>query len=73
MKDEKEIFQSLGEMEEEVLAEGREWMRRRLEEKLKEKAEQISQVFSPEEGAVKASAKEKTQAQHQRRGSRRRN
>ena len=35
-------------LEEEVLAEGREWMQRRMEDKLREKRE----AFSPEGGAV---------------------
>lgn len=35
-------------LEEEVLAEGREWMRRRMEEKLREKRE----AFSPEGGGA---------------------
>ncbi len=35
-------------LEEEVLAEGREWMQRRMEEKLREKRE----AFSPEGGGV---------------------
>lgn len=43
----KEDELSLREMEEEVLAEGREWMRRRLEEKLQAQADRLGRVFPP--------------------------
>ena len=39
---------SLGEIEEEVLAEGREWTRRRLQEKLQEEAARHGGVFPPQ-------------------------
>ena len=57
---------TLGEIEEEVLAEGREWMRQRLQQKLQERAEQISLSFSPRSRAVGASATSKADAAKQR-------
>jgi hypothetical protein len=48
MQNEAEREPTLAEMEEEVLAEGREWMRQRLEQKLQERADRISQIFSPQ-------------------------
>jgi hypothetical protein len=39
---------TLKEIELEVLAEGREWMRQRLEEKLKAEAERDGRVFPPQ-------------------------
>jgi hypothetical protein len=47
MPNEPEREPTLAEMEEEVLAEGREWMRQRLQQKLQERADRISQKFSP--------------------------
>jgi len=38
----------LREIEQEVLEEGREWMRRRLQQKLQEQADQYGRVFPPE-------------------------
>jgi hypothetical protein len=40
---------SLREIEMEVLAEGREWMRQRLEQKLQEEADRHGGVFPPEQ------------------------
>ena len=39
---------TLMEIELEVLAEGREWMRQRLEERLKEEAERDGRIFPPQ-------------------------
>ena len=47
MQDKPEREPTLAEMEEEVLKEGREWTRRRLEQKLQGRADGISQSFSP--------------------------
>ena len=47
MQNEPEREPTLAEMEEEVLAEGREWMRQRLQQKLQEGADRISPIFSP--------------------------
>lgn len=44
------------EIEEEVLAEGREWMRQRLEEKLQKEAEREGRVFPPQRAKGKTSA-----------------
>jgi hypothetical protein len=46
----------LSEIELEVLAEGREWMRRRLEEKLQQEAERDGRVFPPQRTKRQASA-----------------
>jgi hypothetical protein len=58
---------TLAEMEEEVLSEGREWTRRRLEQKLQERADGISQSFSPWGKAPGAMSKKKADAGKQRR------
>src|SRR5580692_9111246 len=52
MQNEPEREPTLAEMEEEVLAEGREWMRQRLEQKLQERADRIRQIFSPPGGTL---------------------
>ena len=48
---------SLRELEMEALAEGREWTRQRLEEKLQEEANRHGGVFPPKRSEGKASAK----------------
>ena len=48
---------SLRDIEMEVLAEGREWTRKRLEERLQEEADRQGGVFSPQRSQGKASAK----------------
>jgi hypothetical protein len=53
---EKQRKSRLMEIEEEVLAEGREWMRQRLEEKLQEEAERDGRVFPPQRAKGQASA-----------------
>jgi hypothetical protein len=58
---------TLAQIEEEVLAEGREWMRRRLQQKLQERADRISPSFPPREAAIGAASKKKTHAGKQRR------
>jgi hypothetical protein len=55
MQEESQREPTLAEIEEEVLAEGREWTRQRLEQKLRERAERISQSFSPRVRAAGAS------------------
>ena len=67
MQDEAEREPTLAEMEEGVWAEGREWMRQRLQQKLQERADRISQSFSPPRSAVGAMSKKKAQAAQQRR------
>lgn len=46
MKEQKKV-QSLKEVEAEVLAEGREWTRQRLQQRLQAQAEEAGAVFSP--------------------------
>jgi hypothetical protein len=58
---------TLAEIEEEVLAEGREWTRQRLEQKLQERADRISQSFSPRARTSGAASKKKADAGKQRR------
>ena len=48
---------SLQEIELEVLAEGREWMRQRLEQKLQEEADRQGGVFPPQQPKSLPSAK----------------
>ena len=56
MSDQAQRKRTLREMELEILAEGREWMRQRLEEKLQKEADRDGAVFPPqrEEGATSA-------------------
>jgi hypothetical protein len=56
MSDQPRKRRSLREMELEVLAEGREWMRQRLEEKLQQEAERDGAVFPPQPKKGLASA-----------------
>ena len=60
-------FRSLRELEEEVLAEGREWMRKRLEQKLQEQARCHGEVFPPQPKATVASARSSDAGAHRRR------
>jgi len=62
-------IQSLREMEMEVEAEGREWMRQRLQQKLQEEANRHGGVFPPERSQGLASASgDDASAQRLRRG-----
>ena len=67
MKPDSEREPTLSEIEEEVLAEGREWMRQRLEQKLQARADRISQSFSPRGATAGATAKKKADLGEQRR------
>lgn len=58
---------TLAEIEEEVLVEGREWMRQRLQQKLQQRADQISRSFPPQGAASGAMSKKKAHAGKQRR------
>jgi hypothetical protein len=53
---EKQRTSRLMEIELEVIAEGREWMRQRLEEKLQEEAEREGRVFPPQRAKSQTSA-----------------
>jgi hypothetical protein len=55
---------SLREMEMEVLDEGREWMRQRLEQKLQAEATRLGGVFPPQRSQGVASAKPADAAAH---------
>ena len=48
MSDQPQRTKTLREIELEVYAEGREWMRQRLEERLKQEAEREGRVFPPQ-------------------------
>lgn len=48
MNTEKPPVRSLREIEDEVWAEGREWMRQRLQQKLQQEADRSGRVFPPE-------------------------
>jgi hypothetical protein len=58
---------TLAEMEGEVLAEGREWMRQRLQQKIQEQADRIGRSFSPPGPEAGPLSKKKAQAGKQRR------
>ncbi len=57
MSDQPQRKRSLREIELEVEAEGREWMRQRLEEKLQKEAERDGAVFPPQPKKGAASAR----------------
>lgn len=67
MPNEMEREPSLAEIEEGVLAEGREWMRQRLQQKLQERADRISSSFSPRGTTAGALSKKRVDAAKQRR------
>jgi hypothetical protein len=58
---------SLREIEMETLAEGREWTRKRLEEKLQAEADRLGSVFPPKRPEGKAPAKKADAPSHRRR------
>jgi hypothetical protein len=66
MNQDSEREPTMSEIEEEVLAEGREWMRQRLQQKLQARADRISQSFSPRGATARASAEKKVDAGKQR-------
>jgi hypothetical protein len=67
MQEQQEPEPTLAEIEEGVLAEGREWMRQRLQQKLQERAERISLSFSPRGRTAGAVSKAKADVGKQRR------
>jgi len=68
MNSEAQRVPSLREMELEVEIEGREWMRKRLEEKMQEQANRHGGVFPPErKKGVASSARDNASAQRVRR------
>lgn len=64
-----ESFPTLAEVEAEVMAEGREWTRKRMEERLQELADRQSEVFPPKPATTGASASVLVRVKH--RGGRR--
>src|SRR5208283_2989882 len=67
MNQDSEREPTLSEIEEEVLAEGREWMRQRLQQKLQARADRISQNFSPQGRPSGPMSKKKADSEKQRR------
>lgn len=67
MKNEWEREPTLAGIEEEVVTEGREWMRQRFQQKLQERADNISSSFPPRATPAGALSKKKTDAAQQRR------
>jgi hypothetical protein len=68
MNTELESESSLKELEEEVLGEGREWTRQRLEQRLQQRADRIGARFSPREEAAGAPAAARPDAAYGGRG-----
>jgi len=69
MKPERRLARPLREIEQEVEAEGREWMRRRLQEKLQAEADRCGEVFPPQRPDGGASALPEDAPARNRRGS----
>lgn len=67
MTSENPAARSLRDIEMEVLAEGREWMRQRLEQKLQAEADRHGGVFPPERSKSAAPAKRADATAHRRR------
>ena len=66
MSDQSQRKSSLREIELEVEAEGREWMRQRLEEKLQREANRENAVFPPQPKKSPASAPKRAAAKNRR-------
>jgi hypothetical protein len=66
MKTPEETVPSLAQIEAEVMAEGREWTRQRLEARLQQLAEEQGEVFPPQPAAAGASARVSVRAAHRR-------
>lgn len=64
---EQEAGRSLRDIEAEVLAEGQEWMRLRLQQKLQQQADQHGRVFPPQQPAALARQSATDAPAHQRR------
>ncbi len=67
MNSEKEAGRTLREIEAEVLAEGQEWMRQRLQQKLQQEADRHGRVFPPRRPAALARQSAADAVVHQRR------
>lgn len=68
MKKDLKRAQSLREIEEEVLAEGREWTRQRLQQRLQEEAQSNGGVFPPQRPTIGALPDTAHATAHRRRG-----
>ena len=68
MNSDKPAAQSLREIELEVLEEGREWTRRRLEQRLQQEADRHGGVFPPQRSKGTAPTKRGDEAAHGGRG-----
>jgi hypothetical protein len=68
MDTEQERLRTLREIEQEVEAEGREWTRQRLQQRLQAEADRQGGVFPPERPASGASAEPSAATTHRRRG-----
>ena len=68
MSDQPQRKRSLREIELEVEAEGREWMRQRLEDKLQREADRDGAIFPPQPKKGAASAAQGAAAKDRRRG-----
>ena len=64
MNNPKKKFRALSEIEEEVLAEGQEWMRQRMQQKLQEQANEIGAPFPPRQSSAGSPAKAPADAAH---------
>ena len=67
MNSDKPAAQTLRDIELEVLAEGREWTRRRLEQRLQEEADRQGGVFPPQRSKGASSKKRDDESTHGRR------
>ena len=67
MKARKDTQNRLQEIEQQVMAEGREWTRQRLQERLQEEADRDGEVFPPQPETSNPSAQTKDAPVHRRR------
>jgi len=67
MNSDKPAARSLRDIELEVLEEGREWTRRRLEQRLQEEADRQGGVFPPQRSKGTSSPKTEAESAHRRR------
>lgn len=67
MKGPEETVPSLAQIEAEVMAEGREWTRKRMEARLQQLADTHGEVFPPKRKAADSSARTTVSSGHRRR------
>ena len=67
MNSEKSAARSLRDIELEVLEEGREWTRRRLEQRLQQEADRQGGIFPPQRSQSTSSTKKADESSHGRR------